>query len=179
MSPHSSLIRCLILSLSLFFFFELSPFSLPFLGQANARSAPKATSSLESKGSEGTCCSPFTVLPLPSPFCAFPLPFLPMTKPPLPFPSFSHFAKVSSPFLQRAACSLTETTKKSKEQEEESPPQEANTGPFCLFFFFFFLFLLYLFLALPFFFFFFLNCLLLQVLTWVLEILSSWFLRWL
>ena len=141
MSPYSSLIKCLILSLSFFFFFffEISPF-LSLLGQTSARSAPEAASSLESEGFEGACCSPFTVLPPPSPFCAFPSPFLPMAKPLVSFPSFSHFAKVSSTFLQRAACSLTESTKK---QEEEALPQEADTGPF------FFLFLLYLFLALP------------------------------
>ena len=51
-------------------------------------------------------------------------------------PSFSHFAKVSSPFLQRAVCSFTESSKKSEEQEEGVLPQGADTG-------FFFSFLLY------------------------------------
>ena len=174
MSPHSSLIKCLILSLSFFFFFEISPF-LSLLGQTSARSAPEAASSLESEGFEGACCSPFTVLPPPSPFCAFPSPFLPMAKPLVSFPSFSHFAKVSSTFLQRAACSLTESTKK---QEEEAPPQEADTGPFFFsLFFFFFCFSYFTFSWL--FPLFFEPCLLLQVLTRVLDILSSWFLKWL
>ncbi|XP_075645357.1 uncharacterized protein LOC142616375 [Castanea sativa] len=49
-----------------------------------------------------------------------------MAKPLVSFPSFSHFAKVSSPFC--AACSLIESSKKLEEQEEEAPPQEADTA---------------------------------------------------
>ena len=40
------------------YFFLESPFSLPFLGQTSVQYALEATSSLESKGSEGACCSP-------------------------------------------------------------------------------------------------------------------------
>ena len=55
----------------------------------------------------------------------------------LSLPSFSRYAKVSSPFLQLAMCPFLESSKKPEEQEEEVPPQEANTGfPFFLLFFF-------------------------------------------
>ena len=73
-------------------------------------------------------------------FLSFPTPFPPpsssMAKPLASLPFFSHFATVSSPFLQLALCPFPESSKKSKEQEEEAPPQEADTG--LLFFFFFF-----------------------------------------
>ena len=64
-----------------------------------------------------------------------PSPFPSMVKPPVSLPSFSHFAKVSSPFLQRVVCSFTESSKKSNEQEVGALPQEVDTG--------FFSFLLY------------------------------------
>ena len=51
-----------------------------------------------------------------------------MVKPPMSLPSFSHFAKVFSPFLQRAMCSFTGSPKKLEEQEEEALPQKADTG---------------------------------------------------
>ena len=41
-----------------------------------------------------------------------------MVKPPVSFPSFSNFAKVSSPFLQHALCSFVESSKKSEGQEK-------------------------------------------------------------
>ena len=47
---------------------------------------------------------------------------------PVTFPSFSNFAKVSSPFLQRAMYSFTESSRKSKGQEEEALPQEVDIG---------------------------------------------------
>ena len=62
------------------------------------------------------------------PFCAFPLPFPPMAKPPISFPSFKYFAKVSSPFLQHAVCSFIESSKKSEGQKEETHLQEADIG---------------------------------------------------
>ena len=58
-----------------------------------------------------------------------------MAKPPVSLPSFSHFAEVSSPFLQLAMCSFSGSSKKSEEQEEETPLQEADIG-FPFFFFF-------------------------------------------
>ena len=62
-----------------------------------------------------------------------------MAKPPVSLPSFSHFAKVSLPFLPLAMCSFSGSSKKSEEQEEETPLQKADAGfPFFLSFFFFF-----------------------------------------
>ena len=52
-------------------------------------------------------------------FHTSPLPFPSMAKPPISFPSFSNFAKVSSPFLQRVVCSFTEFSRKSEEKNEE------------------------------------------------------------
>ena len=63
-------------------------------------------------------------------FILLPFPIPSMAKPPVLFPSFSHFAKVSSPFLQCVAYSFTESSKKSEGQEEEVQPQEADTGFF-------------------------------------------------
>ncbi|KAL0003623.1 hypothetical protein SO802_011184 [Lithocarpus litseifolius] len=48
--------------------------------------------------------------------------------PSISLPSFSHFAKVSSPFLHITACSFTESSKKSEEREEEASPKEADSG---------------------------------------------------
>ena len=59
-----------------------------------------------------------------------PSPFPSMVKPPVSLPSFSHFAKVSSPFLQRVVCSFTESSKKSNEQKVGALPQEVDTGFF-------------------------------------------------
>ena len=64
-----------------------------------------------------------------------------MAKPSVSLPSFSHFAKVSSPFLQCAVCSYIESSKKSEEQEEEAPPQEVDIGPPFFFCFSYFTFL--------------------------------------
>ena len=58
-----------------------------------------------------------------------------MEKPLVSLRSLSHFAKVSSPFLQRALCSFIKSSRKSKEQEEETLPQEVDTGFFFVFFF--------------------------------------------
>ena len=124
--PHPPLINMLNLISFIFSFWEFS-FSLPLLGQINVQSAPKAAFSLESEGFEGACCSPSLYFP-PFFFHTSPLPFPSMAKPPVSFPSFSNFAKVSSPFLQRAVCSLTEFSKKSKEQDEEIQPQEVDTS---------------------------------------------------
>ena len=89
---------------------------------------------MESEGSEGVCYSPLLCfLSFPFFIQASPLPFPSMAKPLVSLRSLSHFAKVSSPFLQRAVCSFTESSRKSKEQEEETLPQEADT----IFFFFF------------------------------------------
>ena len=87
------------------------------------RSAPGAASSLESEDSEGGCRS-FLLwfLFFPS-FYALPLSSSSMAKPPVSLPSFSHFAKVSSPFLQLAMCPFLESSKKPEEQEEEAPPR--------------------------------------------------------
>ena len=80
-------------------------------------------------------------------FYALPLSSSSMAKPPVSLPSFSRYAKVSSPFLQLAMCPFSKSSKKLEEQEEEVPPQEADTGfPFSLFIFLFF------FTASPFFF---------------------------
>ena len=124
------------------------------------RSALEAASSLESKGFEGACCSPLLC------FLLFPLflmlflcLFLSMAKPPVSLPSFSHFAKVSSHFLQHVVCSFAESSKKSKEQEEEAPPQEANTSPLPFLHFLALSFFLGSFPSFEFF------CLILQVLT--------------
>ena len=84
-------------------------------------------------------------------FYALPLPLSSMAKLLVSVPPFNHFAKVSSPFLQRVVCSLTESSKRLEEQEEEAPLQEADTGSplfsflfFFLSFFFFFFFFFYL-----------------------------------
>ena len=130
---------------SLFFFFLDFSFSLLLLGPTSVRSTPKAASSLESEGSEGACCSPliwFLFFPLSY---ALPLSFPSMAKPLVSLPSFSHFSKVSSRFLQRVVCSFTESSKKSEEQEEEAPPQEADIGPPFVFCFSYFTFLPWLF----------------------------------
>ena len=56
---HSPFINMLnLFSLSYIYIYLESPFSLPFLGQTSVQYALEATSSLESKGSEGACCSP-------------------------------------------------------------------------------------------------------------------------
>ena len=89
---------------SLPFFEFLLPFL--FLGQASVRSVPSVASSLESEDSEGGCkssllCFLFFFLF----FCyALPLSTSSMAKPPASLPSFSRYAKVSSPFLQLAMC---------------------------------------------------------------------------
>ena len=89
-----------------------------------------------------------------------------MAKHPVSFPSFSHFAKVSSPFLQCVVRSFTESSKKSKGQEKEAQSHEADTGfPFSFL-------LLSHFTFLPQFFPSFEFCLLLQVLIQVLRVLS-------
>ena len=91
-------------------------------------------------------------------FCLFPaFFFFVMVKPLVSLPFFSRFAEASSPFLQLAICSFSESSKKSKEQKEEAPPQEADTGfpSFPLFFFFILSFFFFFFLELslsPFFF---------------------------
>ena len=126
-------------------------FSLPRLGQTSVRSTPKAAPSLESKGSKGASCSSllcffffffffFNALPLPLPS---------MAKLPVSLPSFSYFAKVSSPFLQRVVCSLAESSKKSKEREDETPLQEVDTSSPAFFSSFFFSFFFFLFTFLP------------------------------
>ena len=69
-------------------------------------------------------------------FYALPLPLPSMAKLPVSVPPFNHFAKVSSPFLQRVVCSLIESSKRLEEQEEEAPLQEANTGSPLFFFFY-------------------------------------------
>ena len=95
------------------------------------------------------CVDQSYCVPFPSSFyaCFLPSSFV-MAKPLISLPSFSHFAEVSSPFLQLAMCFFSRSSKKSEEQEEETPLQEADTGfPFfpsffSLFFFpFSFLFL--------------------------------------
>ena len=79
------------------------------------RSAPSAASSLESEDSEGGCRS-FLLCFLFFPFFyALPLSSSSMAKPPMSLPSFSHFAKVSSPFLQLAMCIFSKFFKKPKE----------------------------------------------------------------
>ena len=122
---------------------------------------------MESEGSEGVCYSPLLCfLSFPFFIQASPLPFPSMAKPLVSLRSLSHFAKVSSPFLQRAVCSFTESSRKSKEQEEETLPQEADT----IFFFFSHFPTLHFFLgSFPIFQF----CLLLQLVTQVLGVLSS------
>ena len=115
------------------------PFSLTFLGQNSIQSAPEAAFSLESEGSEGACCSPLLCFLSFPPFYASLLPFPSMVKSPVSLPSFSHFAKDSSPFLQRAVCSFTESSKKLEEQEEGALLQVVDTS----FFFFFFSSLLF------------------------------------
>ena len=70
----------------------------------------------------GVACPYCDFFPLCFFFFMYPLSFLPMVKPLVSLPSFSHFAKVSSPFLQRAVCSVTGFSKQSEEQEEEAPP---------------------------------------------------------
>ena len=125
----------------------LSPFSLHplfefllsflFLGQANVRSIPSVASSLESEDSEGGYISFLLCFLFFLSFYAFLLSSSSMAKPLASLPSFSHFAKVSSLFLQLAMCPFLESSKKLKEQEEEFPPQEADTGfPFFLLSFF-------------------------------------------
>ena len=100
---------------------------------------PSVVFSLESKDSEGGCrlsllCFLFFLFF----FYAPPLSSSSMAKPPTSLPSFSHYAKVSSPFFQLAMCPFSESFKKLEEQEEEVPPQEADTGfTFSLLFFFF------------------------------------------
>ena len=84
-------------------------------------------------GVDQSYCVPFS-------FFFFYASFLPssfvIAKPPVSLPSFSHFAEVSSPFLQLAMCSFSRSSKKSKEQEEETLLQEADVGfPFSPFFF--------------------------------------------
>ena len=77
-----------------------------------------------------------TVFPSPSSFYAsFLASSFVTVKPLVSLPSFSHFAEVSSPFLQLAMCFFSGSSKKSKEQEEETPLQEADTGFLFLFFF--------------------------------------------
>ena len=66
--------------------------------------------------------------PPPHPFVFLPFPFPSMAKPPISFPSFKYFAKVSSPFLQHAVCSFIESSKKSEGQKEETHLQEADIG---------------------------------------------------
>ena len=171
--PHSPLINMLnfISLLFLFFSFWEFPFFLPLLGQTSIQSTPEAASFLESKGSEGVCYSPLLCF-LSFPFFsqASPLPFPSMEKPLVSLRSLSHFAKVSSPFLQRALCSFTESSRKSKEQEEETLPQEVDTGFFFFFVFFSHFPTLHFFLgSFPIF----QLCLLLQLVTQVLGVLSS------
>ena len=86
---------------------------------------------MESKGSEGACCSPSLYFPfllfyLSLPYS--PLPFPSMEKPSVSFLSFSNFVKIFSPFLQHVVCSFTESSRKSEGQEKEALPQEADTG---------------------------------------------------
>ena len=118
--PHPPLINMINLISFIFSFWEFS-FSLPFLGQTSVQSIPKAASSLESKGSEGACCSPSLHFPLLI-FPTSPLPFHSMAMPRVSLPSFSNFVKVSSPFFQHAMCSFTESSRKSKGQEEKALP---------------------------------------------------------
>ena len=61
-------------------------------------------------------------------FILLPFPFPSMANHPVSFSSFSHFAKVSSPFPKRAMCSFIESSKKSEGQEKEAQPHEADTG---------------------------------------------------
>ena len=118
-------------------FFSEFLLSFLLLDQANVKTVPSVASSLEPENSEGECrllllC--FLFLPFFS--YTFSPPSSSMAKPPASLPFFSHFATVSSPFLQFALCPFLESSKKSEEQEEEASPQEADTG--LLFFFFFF-----------------------------------------
>ena len=106
-------------------------------------SVPSVASSLESEDSEGGCrssllCFLFFLLFF---LCLSPLSSSSIAKPSASLPSFSRYAKVSSPFLQLTMFPFSESSKKLKEQEEEVPPQEADTGfPFSLLLLFFYRF---------------------------------------
>ena len=102
-------------------FFE---FLLPFLflGQASVRSVPSVASSLESEYSEGGCRLFLLCVLFLLSFYTFSPPSSSMAKHPASLPFFSHFATVSSPFLQLILCPFLESSKKPEEQEEEVPP---------------------------------------------------------
>ena len=68
------------------------------------KSVPSVASSLESEDSKGGCRSFLLCFLFFLSFYAFPLSFSSMAKPLASLPSFSRFAKVSSPFLQLAMC---------------------------------------------------------------------------
>ena len=99
------------------------------------RYVPSVASSLESEDSEGGCRLSLLCFLFFLSFYAIPLSSSSMAKPPASLPSFSRYAKVSSPFLQLAMCPFSESSKKLEEQEEEVSPQEADTG-FPFFFFY-------------------------------------------
>ena len=134
---------------SCFFFFP------SFLGQTSAQFVPKAVPSLESEGSEGAYCSPSLYFLLPTLYffgshlsslssILLPCLFL-LWRNPVSFPSFSNFAKISSPFLQRAMCSFTESSEKSEGQEEEALPQGADTCSLTFSYFLNFIYFLFFF----------------------------------
>ena len=111
---------------------------------------------------------------LPFFFYALPLSSSSMAKPPASLPSFSRYAKISSPFLQLAMCPFSESSKNQRSKKTRFRTRRPIlVSPFPFFFYFYFL------LPLPFFFFelslfplFF--C---KLLTQMLGILSLWFLR--
>ena len=102
------------------------------------RYVPSVASCLELEDSEGGCRLSLLCFLFFLSFYAIPLSSSSMAKPPASLPSFSRYAKVSSPFLQLAMCPFSKSSKKPEEQEEEVSPQEADTGfPFLFFSFFF------------------------------------------
>ena len=107
-------------------------------------------------------------------FVLFPYLFLLWQSPQYPFLPLAIFLRFPHPFFNVLRVLSQSPPRNQRSKRRKPPPQEADTGPF---FFFFLLFLLYLFFlgSFPLF----ELYLLLQVLTQVLEILSSWFLRWL
>ena len=79
------------------------------------RSIPSVASSLELKDSEGGCRSFLLCFIFFLSFYTFSPPSSSMAKPPASLPSFSHFATISSPFLQLALCPFPESSKKPEE----------------------------------------------------------------
>ena len=86
------------------------------------RYVPSVASSLELENSKGGCRSSLLCFLFFLSFYALPLSSSSMAKSPRSLPSFSRYAKVSSPFLQLATCPFLESSKKPEEQEEEEVP---------------------------------------------------------